>query len=143
MDSELGEEEDLLFKLFRKATKYFETVVGDLELTEEMLLKFYGFFKQANDGKCDEPSPWFWDVKRKKKWEAWSCLGDMDEVEAMKSYIYLLDQVEPEWRNVEIKGSWKNVSRHHHEDLPEENMTIFDYISNNKTEKSRRIIINN
>ncbi|KAK3712988.1 hypothetical protein QZH41_014108, partial [Actinostola sp. cb2023] len=54
---------------------------------------FYGFFKQAKEGPCNEPKPGFWDVVKKAKWEAWSCLGSISKIEAMESYVKELKQV--------------------------------------------------
>lgn len=58
-----------------------------------MMLKFYGYYKQATEGKCMKPKPWAWDVINKAKWDAWHSLGDMEKSEAMKSYVQSLLQV--------------------------------------------------
>ena len=58
-----------------------------------MMLKFYGYYKQATEGPCNDVKPNFWDVIRRAKWEAWHKLGDMTEEEAMTCYVDELKQV--------------------------------------------------
>ena len=58
-----------------------------------MMLKFYGYYKQATEGQCNDVKPSFWDVIRRAKWEAWHKLGDMTEEEAMCLYVDELKQV--------------------------------------------------
>ncbi len=58
-----------------------------------MMLKFYGYYKQATLGPCNEPKPSFWDVVNRAKWDAWHKLGDMAEEEAMQRYVEELKQI--------------------------------------------------
>jgi len=111
--------------------------------TEEQLLELYGLYKQSNFGKCNTSSPWFWDFANKKKWDSWNKLGDMDEVVAMKLYIELLDTIEPEWHDIQIRHSWMNVSRPINEEIEEEDKTIFYFISNGQMDKVDEIISSN
>lgn len=60
---------------------------GSFQPSNEMMLKFYAFYKQATEGQCTAPKPNFWDVVKKAKWEAWSKLGSMSREEAMCSYV--------------------------------------------------------
>ena len=57
------------------------------------MLKFYGYYKQSTQGKCNQPKPSFWDVIGKAKWDAWNKCGDMTQRDAMKLYIEELKQV--------------------------------------------------
>lgn len=57
------------------------------------MLRFYGLYKQATEGKCNQPKPSFWAVINKAKWDAWKCLGNMPKEEAMKKYVEELKQV--------------------------------------------------
>ena len=58
-----------------------------------MMLKFYGYYKQATIGPCDDPKPSFWEVIKRAKWEAWHKLGNMSSEEAMLLYVEDLKQV--------------------------------------------------
>ena len=57
------------------------------------MLKFYGYYKQATQGRCNQPKPSFWDVVGKAKWDAWNKCGDMSQRYAMTLYIAELKQV--------------------------------------------------
>ncbi|KFZ62009.1 Acyl-CoA-binding domain-containing protein 5, partial [Antrostomus carolinensis] len=60
---------------------------GSFQPTNEMMLKFYSFYKQATQGPCNIPRPGFWDPIGRYKWDAWSSLGDMSKEEAMIAYV--------------------------------------------------------
>ncbi|OWF56064.1 Acyl-CoA-binding domain-containing protein 5 [Mizuhopecten yessoensis] len=60
---------------------------GPFQPSYEMMLNFYGYYKQATEGPCTKAKPWAWDVVAKKKWDAWTKLGDMDREQAMISYV--------------------------------------------------------
>ena len=58
-----------------------------------MMLKFYGYFKQATIGPCNDIKPSFWEVIKRAKWEAWHKLGDMPCEEAMQCYVDELKKI--------------------------------------------------
>ncbi|KAL7386896.1 hypothetical protein ABVT39_015293 [Epinephelus coioides] len=61
---------------------------GPFQPSDDMMLMFYSYFKQATQGPCNIPRPnGFWDTRGKAKWDAWSSLGNMTKEEAMKNYI--------------------------------------------------------
>ncbi|KAG8443298.1 hypothetical protein GDO86_011914 [Hymenochirus boettgeri] len=60
---------------------------GSFQPSNEMMLKFYSFYKQATLGPCNTPRPGFWDPVGRYKWDAWSSLGDMSKDEAMIAYV--------------------------------------------------------
>ncbi|XP_062847203.1 acyl-CoA-binding domain-containing protein 5A isoform X3 [Trichomycterus rosablanca] len=60
---------------------------GSFQPSNEMMLKFYSYYKQATQGPCDTPRPGFWDPVGKVKWDAWHGLGDMPKEEAMTAYV--------------------------------------------------------
>ncbi|PKU31726.1 acyl- -binding domain-containing protein 5 isoform x1 [Limosa lapponica baueri] len=64
-----------------------EDRLGSFQPTNEMMLKFYSFYKQATQGPCNIPRPGFWDPIGRYKWDAWSALGDMSKEEAMIAYV--------------------------------------------------------
>lgn len=61
--------------------------IGSFQPTNEMMLKFYSFYKQATEGPCKFSRPGFWDPIGRYKWDAWSSLGDMTKEEAMIAYV--------------------------------------------------------
>ncbi|XP_056149157.1 acyl-CoA-binding domain-containing protein 5A-like isoform X2 [Lampris incognitus] len=61
---------------------------GPYQPSDDMMLMFYSYYKQATLGPCNIPRPaGFWDSRGKAKWDAWSSLGNMTKEEAMKNYI--------------------------------------------------------
>ncbi|XP_046703300.1 acyl-CoA-binding domain-containing protein 5A isoform X1 [Silurus meridionalis] len=60
---------------------------GSFQPSNEMMLKFYSYYKQVTQGPCNIPRPGFWDPVGKVKWDAWNALGDMPKEEAMTAYV--------------------------------------------------------
>ncbi|XP_067418502.1 acyl-CoA-binding domain-containing protein 5 isoform X2 [Emydura macquarii macquarii] len=74
---------------FEAAVKVIQSLPknGSFQPTNEMMLKFYSFYKQATQGPCNSPRPGFWDPIGRYKWDAWNSLGDMPKEEAMIAYV--------------------------------------------------------
>ncbi|EFX71551.1 hypothetical protein DAPPUDRAFT_308844 [Daphnia pulex] len=66
---------------------------GPFQPSPDLMLRFYGLFKQATLGKNNLPKPSFWAVITKAKWDAWKNLGNMPKEEAMKKYVDELKQI--------------------------------------------------
>uniref|UniRef100_A0A2M4BRB0 Putative acyl-coa-binding domain-containing protein 5 n=1 Tax=Anopheles marajoara TaxID=58244 RepID=A0A2M4BRB0_9DIPT len=66
---------------------------GPYQPSNDMLLRFYSYFKQATKGQCCERKPAFWDVVNRAKWEAWNRLGDMPKETAMQKYVDELKKI--------------------------------------------------
>ncbi|KAK7092844.1 acyl-CoA-binding domain-containing protein 5-like isoform X2 [Littorina saxatilis] len=60
---------------------------GSFQPSHELMLKFYAYFKQATEGPCTAPKPGIWNLVNRKKWEAWSELGEMQKESAMLFYV--------------------------------------------------------
>lgn len=60
---------------------------GSYQPSNDMLLRFYGYFKQATEGPCMGARPAFWDVIKRAKYDAWKKLGDMPKATAMAKYV--------------------------------------------------------
>ncbi|CAL4242802.1 unnamed protein product, partial [Meganyctiphanes norvegica] len=60
---------------------------GPYQPSQEMMLKFYGLYKQATEGSCLDPKPAFYDIVKGYKWQAWYALGDMPKSDAMATYV--------------------------------------------------------
>ncbi|XP_074049145.1 acyl-CoA-binding domain-containing protein 5 isoform X2 [Macrotis lagotis] len=74
---------------FQAAVKVIQSLPknGSFQPTNEMMLKFYSFYKQATEGPCNISRPGFWDPIGRYKWDAWSSLGDMTKEDAMIAYV--------------------------------------------------------
>ncbi|XP_034562757.1 acyl-CoA-binding domain-containing protein 5A [Notolabrus celidotus] len=84
------EEERRLIQLrFDAAVKVIKSLPpdGPFQPSNDMMLKFYSYYKQATVGACNIPRPGFWDAVGKAKWDAWNSLGDMPKEEAMTAYV--------------------------------------------------------
>lgn len=74
---------------FNAAVKVIQNLPsnGSFQPSNDMMLKFYSYYKQATLGPCNIPRPGFWDPVGKAKWDAWNSLGDMAKEEAMNAYV--------------------------------------------------------
>uniref|UniRef100_A0A1I7SU32 ACB domain-containing protein n=1 Tax=Bursaphelenchus xylophilus TaxID=6326 RepID=A0A1I7SU32_BURXY len=66
---------------------------GDVVLSNEEKLSFYGLFKQATLGQCRSSSPGIWHVVERYKWDAWSALGSLEPSKAKSIYVHNLQNV--------------------------------------------------
>lgn len=68
---------------------YFKLMsfLGSYQPSNELMLRFYGYFKQATQGPCKGARPAFWDVVGRAKYDAYKTLGTMSKQEAMKRYV--------------------------------------------------------
>lgn len=66
---------------------------GAYQPSNELMLRFYSYYKQATEGPCPNPKPAFWEVVKKAKWDAWMRLGNMSRMEAMNNYVDELKKI--------------------------------------------------
>ncbi|XP_050358931.1 acyl-CoA-binding domain-containing protein 5 [Nymphalis io] len=66
---------------------------GSYQPSNDIMLKFYSFYKQALEGPCKKSKPGFWDIVNRTKWDAWKSLGDMPSEEAMQLYVNELHKI--------------------------------------------------
>ncbi|KAK7080186.1 Acyl-CoA binding domain containing 5 [Halocaridina rubra] len=66
---------------------------GPFQPSHDMMLKFYGLYKQAMEGPCNEPKPAFYEVVKGYKWRAWNNLGNMSKTDAMHTYVEELKKI--------------------------------------------------
>ncbi|XP_073985291.1 acyl-CoA-binding domain-containing protein 4 [Rhodnius prolixus] len=66
---------------------------GSYQPSSELMLRFYGYYKQATEGVARGQRPPFWDVVRRAKWDAWAKLGNMSKEEAMIRYVEELNKI--------------------------------------------------
>ncbi|KZT52935.1 acyl-CoA-binding protein [Calocera cornea HHB12733] len=64
---------------------------GPVKLSTDDKLKFYGLFKQANEGPVTTAKPTgMFAFEAKAKWEAWSKVKDLSQEQAKEEYVALL-----------------------------------------------------
>ncbi|KAL6475203.1 hypothetical protein MHYP_G00162430 [Metynnis hypsauchen] len=69
---------------------------GSYRPSYEVMLRFYGLYKQAVCGPCKVSRPGFWDPVGRYKWDAWNRLGDMSCENAMAAYVDEMKKVAQE-----------------------------------------------
>lgn len=64
--------------------------------SDEDLLQLYGLYKQAIVGNCNTEKPTaLFDIKGKRKWEAWKSNFNLSSEEAKKQYILKVQSLIP------------------------------------------------
>lgn len=86
---------------------------GSYRPSYEVMLRFYGLYKQAVCGPCTASRPGFWDPIGRYKWDAWNQLGDMSRESAMAAYVDEMKKVAQEVIDT-IKINEKTASFFHH-----------------------------
>ncbi|KAL8621192.1 hypothetical protein ACOMHN_018493 [Nucella lapillus] len=66
---------------------------GSFQPSNELMLKFYAYYKQATEGPCTSLKPGIWNLVLRRKWEAWSDLGKMEKDAAMTHYVEELKHI--------------------------------------------------
>lgn len=66
---------------------------GPYQPSTAMMLKFYGYYKQATEGPCHQKRPGFWDVVGKAKWDAWNDNRHLAKHQAMERYVNNLREI--------------------------------------------------
>lgn len=61
----------------------------ELNISNEIKLSFYKYYKQSIYGNCYTPQPWFYYKLNRAKWDAWNSVKGMSTHEAMIKYISL------------------------------------------------------
>ena len=77
----------LTFIPISKSYAHYLFIPGPYQPSNDMKLKFYGYYKQATQGKCNQAKPSFWDVVGRAKWSAWNNCENMTKDEAKQLYI--------------------------------------------------------
>ncbi|XP_051769783.1 acyl-CoA-binding domain-containing protein 5-B [Ctenopharyngodon idella] len=74
---------------FEAAVKVIRSLPEDgcYDLSDDMLVTLYSYYKQATAGPCNTLKPNSWDPIGKAKWEAWKALGNMTKDQAMMEYV--------------------------------------------------------
>jgi len=124
---------------FDKAVSFISgSSISDVDLQ----LKLYGFYKQAVEGKCNQPKPPIYDLKGRKKWYAWSEMGSMSKEEAMTAYVDLVMTINPKFQGE--KTGWIAVSTFANDERPlsEDEKTVSDWVKEGDLERIRTFVGN-
>lgn len=70
---------------------------GAFKPGNEMKLKMYGLFRQANDGDVSGKRPGLLNVVERFKYDAWAALKGVSREEAMKRYVAEVAKVEKQY----------------------------------------------
>ncbi|KAH9328495.1 hypothetical protein KI387_000603, partial [Taxus chinensis] len=63
----------------------------------EIALLLYGLYQQATVGPCNISKPRSWNPIEHSKWTSWNGLGNMASTEAMRLFVKILEEEDPEW----------------------------------------------
>lgn len=66
---------------------------GSYQPSNDMMLRFYSYFKQATLGPCTQKKPPFWDVVGRAKYDAYKRLNNMPKERAMELYVEELKKI--------------------------------------------------
>ena len=73
---------------------------GPLKPSNEMKLKMYGLYRQANDGDVSGKRPGMMDVVGRFKYDAWAALKGTSPEEAMRQYIHEVESIEKKFASI-------------------------------------------
>ncbi|XP_058057399.1 acyl-CoA-binding domain-containing protein 5A [Anopheles bellator] len=107
---------------------------GPYQPSNDMLLRFYSYFKQAKQGKCCERKPAFWDVVNRAKWEAWNRLGEMPKEVAMQKYV---DELKKIVETMSYTDNVANFMEYNMSDLDNVNINDLEMVAPEAIKKAR------
>jgi acyl-CoA-binding protein len=76
-------------RAFNIAIAKFRENVNSEQLTDNIKLDAYKYYKQGIQGKCNISKPSIFNIKESAKWNAWNSIIDMSQEEAVEKYIAL------------------------------------------------------
>ncbi|XP_039532186.1 acyl-CoA-binding domain-containing protein 5-B isoform X1 [Pimephales promelas] len=87
--STMEEDPKSIQRRFEAAVKVIRNLPedGSYDLSDDMLVMLYSYYKQATAGPCNTLKPNSWDPIGKAKWEAWKALGNISKDQAMMEYV--------------------------------------------------------
>ncbi|KAH0933867.1 hypothetical protein HID58_010984 [Brassica napus] len=72
------------------------------KFSNDTALIFYALYQQATVGPCSTPKPSAWRPVEKSKWKSWQGLGTMPSIEAMRLFVKILEEENPDWYSREF-----------------------------------------
>lgn len=129
------DDSEIPFDLFEEAAAHLKLLMSTIH--ENDLLHLYALYKQATAGVCSTNKPGIFEIQRRKKWLAWSSLGNMTRSQAKLEYIGKIQSHDPSWDplNNSTPAFGIKVSRMtaKYEEVKEK--TIYDFCREGSTKK--------
>ncbi|XP_018490582.1 acyl-CoA-binding domain-containing protein 4 isoform X2 [Raphanus sativus] len=72
------------------------------KFSNDTALIFYALHQQATVGPCNTPKPSAWRPVEQSKWKSWQGLGTMPSMEAMRLFVKILEEENPDWYSREF-----------------------------------------
>ncbi|KAG2316147.1 hypothetical protein Bca52824_019269 [Brassica carinata] len=72
------------------------------KFSNDTALIFYALYQQATVGPCGTPKPSAWRPVEQSKWKSWQGLGTMPSIEAMRLFVKILEEENPDWYSREF-----------------------------------------
>lgn len=94
-NGKLANDTNVLRSQFETASNAIQNLPkeGQFQPSNETLLKFYGYFKQATVGACKKNRPSIFNVVERAKWDAWNSVSNLTQSDAMSSYINEINKI--------------------------------------------------
>lgn len=124
---------------FKEACDYVS--INSSKLDQDLLVRLYGFYKQATVGNCNTPKPNYFDFRSRFKWKWWSSLAGATKTQAMQAYIHVLSEHVHDWNSEEKSdtNSWVSVSTMCVEtELAESAKDAFDWVKENNLSRLKQ-----
>ena len=90
-------EKEMISEAFEDAARCVELLASSGRLPDADLLRLYACYKQATAGACRAQRPGIFSLAARRKFDAWKALGEMTELEAMRRYVEILTELQPNW----------------------------------------------
>uniref|UniRef100_A0A0D3B9S9 ACB domain-containing protein n=1 Tax=Brassica oleracea var. oleracea TaxID=109376 RepID=A0A0D3B9S9_BRAOL len=72
------------------------------KFSNDTALIFYALYQQATVGPCNTRKPSAWRPVEQSKWKSWQGLGTMPSIEAMRLFVKILEEENPDWYSSEF-----------------------------------------
>ncbi|CRG97685.1 acyl-CoA binding protein, putative [Plasmodium gallinaceum] len=82
---------------FEKCVKFINSLPKDENISVEIKLELYKYFKQSTIGNCNISAPSFFKFEEKKKYEAWKSVENLSMEDAKMKYVEIVTSLYPNW----------------------------------------------
>ncbi|CAF1000951.1 unnamed protein product [Brachionus calyciflorus] len=98
---------------------------GPFQPSNEMLLKFYAYYKQATQGPCKTSRPGIFKVVERAKYDAWDSVRHLNKEQAMQGYIDEIKKIVETMPHNEFVQKLINIIGPFYEFVDEKNEVIY------------------
>ncbi|CAB4418309.1 unnamed protein product [Rhizophagus irregularis] len=74
----------------------------EINLSNEIKLKLYGYYKVVTTGKVDTAKPSLWEIRARAKWDAWKEVENTPTEEAMQMYVEIVEKANVGWNRDQL-----------------------------------------